>query len=108
MLDASDLLSAPRQPAAVSGSLKQQTGKGQGCNIISLMETINDTYTPRAASTQTSTNGLRPTNPRQGGRAPYDKREGPTLISRIELFDGLSRIDVFFWTTTGAGPLRMR
>src|SRR5262249_9027786 len=45
--------------------------------------------------------------PRQGVRAPYDKREGPMLMSRIELFDGQSRIEIF-WTTTGAGPLRVR
>ena len=48
MLDASDLLSARRQPAAVSGSLEQQTDilAKNNCNIISLMETINDTYAP--------------------------------------------------------------
>jgi hypothetical protein len=69
MLDASDLLSGRRQPAAVSGSLERQTDilAKNNCNIISLMETINDTYAPRAASTQRSTSGL--TYPRQGVRA---------------------------------------
>jgi hypothetical protein len=50
MLDASDCFrldgNLPRSAAALSSRLI--SWQRTGCNIISLMETINDTYTPRS------------------------------------------------------------
>jgi hypothetical protein len=44
-------------------------------------------HSNRGASELVSTNGLRPTYPRQGARAAYDRPEGSILMSRIEPFD---------------------